>query len=170
MIRNILLSAATCLLVASSGAQETGPLKILLNVRKSFAAKKNVAEVILVNTGDAPITVFSKVGGQSLDLDKNSGRCTLLLGFGTTKANFQGHALIASKYQFLPVTLRPGEATKCQLLPAPFRNPFARLPTGTKELVVRYAITPEFGERYGVWHGEATSKTLKVVNEEIQAE
>lgn len=148
--------------------ENASDLSIELNVRKSLATKKNTADVILINTGNSPIVVFSKgltqmVSRSSPDMNAAS------LDLQIPAVEWNGHRLVESHCAFAPVTLQPGEATKYNLFEGPFGDPFAP-PVGGKaeSLTVNYTISPEDGVRYGVWSGTAASKVFKVVDGEIQ--
>lgn len=165
-----MIACAAVLLAAEP--TERPPLRIVLNIHKSMATKRNTAEIILVNDGKTPITVFSQGLGQFFQFfDREKKKGTLSLSLNTT-VTWQEHELVASKYRYLPVTLQPGEATKYELLGEPFKNPFKQLAEwpNLESLTVEYAIPAAQGTRYDVWAGTARSVAYKVVEGEIQAE
>jgi hypothetical protein len=144
-------------------------LCVELNIRKSFATNKNVATVILVNKGDAPIVVLSGGLGQGIS-SSTPDRKSASLELQLDDVEWNGHKLVRSHCAFSPVTLEPGEATLYGFLKEPFTNPFKRLKDTTETVFVNYTISGEDGKRYGVWSGTATSKVYKVVGGEIQNE
>lgn len=165
-----MVACATVLLAAEPAAQS--PLRVALNIHRSVVTKRNTAEILLVNEGKIPITVFSQGLGQGFGFsDPERKKGTLSLSLAMT-VNWQGHELVASKYRYFPVTLQPGEAAKYELLGEPFVNPFKRLAEwpSLESLTVEYVIPPAQGARYDVWTGTARSIEYKVVDGEIQAE
>ena len=150
----LLLASAPCL------AEE---LSVELNVRKSIATGKAVADVMLVNSGTKEVTVLTR--GLSQRMDYNGEACELVLSMG--EATWNGRKIVTSTCDYSPVKLKPGECAKYRFLPHPFTNPFKRIRAGTSGLTVIYSIDADQGKRHGVWSGKATSKTLKVQNGEI---
>ena len=154
------------LLLASASAP-AGELSVELHVRKSVATGRNVAEVMLVNSGKDDIVVLGKGLGQSMrSMDPAGAKWELVLSIARTTWN--GHEVVRSTSEYSPVTLKPGDCAKYQLLPHPFANPFTRFREGASSLTVIYAISPEQGARHGVWSGRASSKTHQIEDGQIQ--
>jgi hypothetical protein len=165
------LVACTTALLADEPAASP-QLRVALHIRKSMATKRNTAQIILINSGKTPITVFSQGLGQGFGFSAREKKKATLSVSLATAFTWQEHKLVASKYRYLPVVLQPGEATKYELLGEPFRNPFKRLATRPtlESLTVEYTISAAQAKRYGVWAGTARSVAHKVVNGEIQPE
>jgi len=161
------MSKMRCLvsvLLAFSCVCQADGLELKLNIRKSLAARRNIADVLLVNTGENEIVVLSK--GLSQVLSYDGTKCELCLQI--PQATWNGHRIVQSKCEFAPVVLKPGECAKYTFMSHPFPNPFTRLKADASEIRVVYVVTTADGERYDIWHGRAVSATFKVVDGQIQ--
>lgn len=155
----------------ASPSEATQELSVELNIRRSFATKKNIATVMLINTGDTPVVVLSKGLDQGFDFSAPDHK-SAFLDLQHSSSTWNGHKLVQSRCTYAPVALQPGEATQYGFFKEPFTDPFKRLGTYEKmeSLAVKYTISEEDAKRYGTWAGSAESKRHKVVNGEIQNE
>lgn len=161
------MSKTLCLVVmllALPRVCQADGLELKLNIRKSLATRKNIADVLLVNTGEDRIVVLSKGLSQALSYDGT--KCELCLQI--PQATWNGHRIVQSKCEFAPVVLKPGDCAKYMFMAHPFPNPFKRLKSDASEIKVVYEVTAADGERYDIWHGRAVSATFKVVDGQIQ--
>lgn len=158
-----MMNRGLALLLLTSLSSLANDLTIGLNVRKSFATGKKVADVMLVNSGTKEITVLTRGLAQVAGYDGE--KCELELSMG--EATWDGRKVVTSTCDYSPVILKPGECARYEFQPHPFQSPFKRLRESASTLTVIYTISAEQGERHRVWSGSATSRTVKIVDGEI---
>jgi hypothetical protein len=107
----------------------------------------------VINSTDHEVTVLTK--NLNTTVETNGNQVSISLGYSDPAITHDGHAVIASLYDFSPVTLRPHEE-------ALVRTEINRLSlvVPDTQFVVRYAISPEWAARFALWSGSVESKAF----------
>jgi hypothetical protein len=148
----------TCL-VAQSAICQSNANGLTVNAEASFLADAKAPQLFLtihlLNTTNHEIVVLTKNLNVSFDLGGDTNILDCSLGYNDPAVTYQGHLVIPPVSDLAPVTIKPNEeAFFTQLIE---HGRILKRITKKTQLKIHYAISPEWGSRFGTWSGSATS-------------
>jgi hypothetical protein len=123
--------------------------------------------VHLLNTTNHDIIVLTK--GLQYDFSDvevigapDTNKKSWTLGYNQPGVTYQGHLIVPSLNDLSPVTIKPNEeAIITQLEDNSEFSEFLKDITKDTQITITYAISSDWGNRFGTWSGSATSEPFK---------
>jgi len=153
----------TCLSSIGSAFGQTNSTELTVNATAALLVQTNKPELFLqihlINSSDHEIVVLTKNLNWNFETKhEKSWGCTV--SYSNPLVTHEGHPVIPSLYELAPVTLQPNEEAFITRLVENDFNQITSL-TGDTEILVNYAVSTNWGNRFRVWSGSATSKPFK---------
>jgi hypothetical protein len=149
----------TSFCAAQKASCQTNTNGLVISAKGSILASANSPQLFLtvhlLNASSNDITVLTKNLSLSFDTS-DATKCICTLGYNDPAPTYQGHPIIASLYDFSPVTLRPNEEAMFTKL----EDDSMMLKDIKKDaqITVCYAISKEWGSRFSTWSGSVCAK------------
>jgi hypothetical protein len=124
--------------------------------------KKLYVSIVLLNTTNHDITVLTKTGS-SRYLNLSSDKTKYVFDFGFSSGTFEGHPIVPSLPELVPVTLKSNEVAFCHMVVE--QNDQSKTLQGlTKDspIVISYVVSSELGARFGCWSGQINTKPFHI--------
>ncbi|MGA2242765.1 MAG: hypothetical protein ABSH11_12140 [Verrucomicrobiota bacterium] len=161
-----------CTCASFSANCQTNPNGLAVSAEASFLADTNAPQLFLIvhllNTTNHDIVVLTK--NLNYDFSEFSeigvpreNKKNWTLGYNQPGVTYEGHLVVPSLNDLSPVTIKPNEETVITKLVGDRNfNDFLKNITKDTQITITYAISPDWGSRFGTWSGSATSKPFKV--------
>ena len=158
-----------CVCASVSANCQTNPNGLAVSAGASFLANTNAPQLFLIvhllNTTNHDIVVLTK----KLDYDfsdvyqdgvPHANAKSWTLGYNQPGVTYQGHLVVPPLNDLSPVTIKPNEGTIITNL-VDDSDPLQGVTKDT-QFTITYAISSDWGSRFGTWSGSATSQPFKV--------
>jgi hypothetical protein len=157
-----------CFSAVGSAESQTNPNGLAVSAEASLSPDTNAPQLFLtvhlLNTTNHDIVVLTK--GLQYDfsdvevsgaIDTNKKNWTL--GFNQPGVTYQGHLIVPPLNDLSPVTIKPNEETIITHLED--NSDLLSDITKDTQITICYAISTDWGSRFGTWSGSVTSKPFK---------
>jgi len=157
-----------CVCAVLSAECQNNPNGLAISAEASLLADTNAPQLFLtvhlLNTTNHDIVVLTK--GLQYDFSDvevsgvpDTNKKSWTLGYNQPGVTYQGHLIVPPLNDLSPVTIKPNEEAIITQLED--NSDLLNGITKDTQITICYAISPDWGSRFGTWSGSATSKPFE---------